>query len=287
MVEADITGFFDNIDHQWMMRMLEQRIDDKPFLGLIKKGLKAGLPEEDGQVLHPVTGTPPGGVVSPILAHVYWQYALDLWFETVVKKERKGAGALYRDADDLVCVAQYKVDAARFYRILPQRLGTFKLHVAVEKTRLVRCSRYQPGTSVDCLGFACRWDRSSAGKPVVQCRPSRKKCHRSLANFRPGWRENRSLPRKRRFGVLHAKRRGYSNDYGITGNDDSLKAFFSQARHILRPWLNRRSQKRRYTGQCFAALLKRYRIERPRITDTPQRQPALSWAFADCGRADL
>jgi RNA-directed DNA polymerase len=278
-VEADITGFFDNIDHQWMIRMLEQRIDDKPLLRLIKKWLKAGILEEDGQVLHPVTGTPQGGVVSPILANVYLHYALDLWFEKVVKKESQGAVALYRYADDFVGVAQYKADAERFYRILPQRLGTFNLHVAEDKTRIVRFSRYQPGTSFDFLGFAFRWDRSRAGNQVVKCRTSRKKFHRSLANFRTWCREHRSLPRKRLFGVLNAKLRGYYNYYGITGNYDSLKAFFSQAMHILRKWLNRRSQKRSYTGQCFEALLKRYRIERPRITDTPPRQQALFLAF--------
>ncbi len=89
-----------NIDHQWMMRMLAQRIDDAPFLRLIKQWLKAGILEEDGKVLHPATGTPQGGIVSPILANVYVHYALDLWFEHVVKKHSKGAVSLYRYADD-------------------------------------------------------------------------------------------------------------------------------------------------------------------------------------------
>jgi group II intron reverse transcriptase/maturase len=99
-VEADITGFFEPIDPQWMMRMLEQQSDDKPLLRLIKQWLHAGILEEDGQVLHPATGTPQGGVVSPILAKVYLHYALDLWCEKVVKKARKGTVALYRSADD-------------------------------------------------------------------------------------------------------------------------------------------------------------------------------------------
>jgi hypothetical protein len=217
--------------------------------------------------------------VSPILANVYLHYALDLWFEKVVKKASKGAVALYRYADDFVCVAQYKEDAERFYRALPQRLGTFNLHLAVGKTRIIRFSRYQPGTSFDFLGFAFRWDTSRTGKQVVKCRTSRKKFQRSLANFRTWCREHRSLPLKRLFGVLNAKLRGYYNYYGIIGNYDSLNAFFFQAMHILRKWLNRRSQKRSYTGQRFEALLKRQRIERPRITDIPQPQPAPSFAF--------
>ena len=87
VVEADIKGFFDNIDHDWMIRMLAERIDDRALLRLIRKWLKAGVLDTDGKVLHPVTGTPQGGIVSPILANVYLHYALDLWFEKVVKPQ--------------------------------------------------------------------------------------------------------------------------------------------------------------------------------------------------------
>ena len=83
LVEADIKGFFDNLSHQWLMRMLAERIDDEPFLRLIKKWLKAGVLDTDGQVLRPESGTPQGGIVSPVLANVYLHYALDLWFERV------------------------------------------------------------------------------------------------------------------------------------------------------------------------------------------------------------
>ena len=81
VVEADIQGFFDNIDHDWLLRMLEERIDDRALLRLIQKWLKAGVLDTDGQVLHPVTGTPQGGIISPMLANVYLHYALDLWFQ--------------------------------------------------------------------------------------------------------------------------------------------------------------------------------------------------------------
>ena len=80
VVEADIQGFFDNIDHEWLLKMLAERIDDKSFLWLIEKWLKAGVLDTDGKVLHPATGTPQGGIISPILANVYLHYALDLWF---------------------------------------------------------------------------------------------------------------------------------------------------------------------------------------------------------------
>jgi RNA-directed DNA polymerase len=100
VVEADITGFFDNLEHEWMMRMLAERIDDRALLRLIQKWRTAGVLDTDGTVRHPVTGTPPGGVVSPILAHVSLHEALDRWFEKVVKPSCRGAAWLIRYAGD-------------------------------------------------------------------------------------------------------------------------------------------------------------------------------------------
>jgi len=100
VVDADIKGFFDYIDHEWLLKMLEQRINDRAFTGLIRKWLKAGILEEDGQVVFPVTGTPQGGVVSAVLANIYLHYALDLWFEKIVKPHCHGDVKLMRFADD-------------------------------------------------------------------------------------------------------------------------------------------------------------------------------------------
>ena len=138
VVEADIKGFFDNIDHEWMIRMLEERIDDKPFLRLIRKWLKAGILETDGQVVHPVTGTPQGGIVSPVLANIYLHYALDLWFEREIKPRCRGSALLIRFADDFVCAFQNQKDAERFMEQLGTRLGKFGLEVAPDKTRILR-----------------------------------------------------------------------------------------------------------------------------------------------------
>ena len=115
IVEADIKGFFDHIDHKWMIKMLEERIDDQPFLRLIGKWLRAGILETDGQVVHPVTGTPQGGIVSPVLANIYLHYALDLWFERRIKPRCSGAAMIIRFADDFVCAFQCRSDAESFY----------------------------------------------------------------------------------------------------------------------------------------------------------------------------
>jgi RNA-directed DNA polymerase len=128
VVEADIKGFFDNIDHDWMMRMLAERIDDQPFLHLIRKCLKAGILETDGQVLHPVTGKPQGGVVSPILANLYLHYALDLWFERRFKPSCQGSAMFIRFADDFACAFERQKDAERFKPVPRKPDPKYRVH---------------------------------------------------------------------------------------------------------------------------------------------------------------
>ena len=165
IVEADIKGFFDNLDHDWLLEMLSLRIDDRAFLSLIRKWLKAGILDTDGQVLHPVTGTPQGGIVSPILANVYLHHALDLWFERVVKPRCGGQALLIRYADDYVCAFQYRRDAERFYRVMPKRLEKFGLQVAPDKIRTLRFSRFHPGLRrrFAFLGFELYWTHDRRG----------------------------------------------------------------------------------------------------------------------------
>ena len=145
VVEADIKGFFNHIDHDILLDLLAQRIDDKRFLRLIRKWLKAGILEEDQSVQYPEEGTPQGGSISPILANIYLHHAIDEWFEKVVKPHCKGEAIICRYADDFVCAFQYTEDAERFYRVLPKRLKKFNLEVAEEKTNKLRFSRFQPG----------------------------------------------------------------------------------------------------------------------------------------------
>ncbi|MCP3677999.1 MAG: group II intron reverse transcriptase/maturase, partial [Deltaproteobacteria bacterium] len=133
LVEADIRGFFDNLDHEKLIELLELRIDDKAFIRLIRKWLKAGILEPDGAVEYPEKGSPQGGIVSPILANIYLHYALDVWFEETVKVHCRGAAYLCRYADDFVCAFESKTDAERFYHVLEKRLGKFGLEVAAEK----------------------------------------------------------------------------------------------------------------------------------------------------------
>ncbi len=268
IVEADIRGFFNNISHEWMVRMLGERIDDRALLWLIKKWLKAGVLDTDGQVLHPATGTPQGGIVSPILANVYLHYALDLWFERVVKQHCRGEACLIRYADDFVCAFEEQKEAERFYKALGQRLQKFGLELSAEKTRVIAFSKHLPAgkESFDFLGFEFRWGKDRAGKAHLKRRTARQKLQSSLKRFTAWCKGNRHLRQKARFAELNRKLRGYYNYYGVIGNSARLNEFYYQAMTILLKWLNRRSQRGSYTWEGYKELLAHFGVERPRIT---------------------
>jgi group II intron reverse transcriptase/maturase len=274
LVEADIKGFFNNINHEWMIRMLQLRINDDAFLRLINKWLKAGILEEDGKILHPIVGTPQGGVVSAILANIYLHYALDLWFETVVKKHCRGMVYLCRFADDFVCLFEYKTDAERFYRTLPKRLAKFDLELSMEKTNLISFSRFpeSEGSSFEFLGFVYRWGYSRKGKKTVIMRTSPKKFRQSLARFTEWIRAERSKRIRRLMKTLNSKLRGYYNYYGVINNYESINRYFKAVCRILFKWLNRRSQRKSFNVNQFKALLIRHNIEKPRITQRVNAQ---------------
>lgn len=267
IVEADIKGFFDNINHDLLLEMLKIRIDDKPFMGLIQKWLKAGILDTDGKVINPVTGTPQGGIVSPILANVYLHYVLDLWFENVVKAHCSGAAYLCRYADDFVCVFENESDAVWFYQELGKRLEGYGLEIAADKTNLIRFSRTdrKADQCFEFLGFEFRWELNRFGKPVLQRSTSRKKYRASLAGFKDWMKKNCHIRKLMLFDKIRAKLRGYYNYYGIQGNYESLSDYFYQVKRILFKWINRRSQKKSYNWDGFSNLLEDFNLPRPRI----------------------
>jgi group II intron reverse transcriptase/maturase len=280
VVEADIKGFFDHLDHDWLLKMLTERIDDKALLWLIKKWLKAGVLDTDGKVLHPVTGTPQGGIVSPILANVYLHYALDLWFQKVVIPHCSGEACLIRYADDFVCAFEKQEDAQRFYEVLGKRLGKFGLELSEEKTRIIPFSPIsRPGkTSFDFLGFEYRWGEDRTGKPHVKRRTARKNLRNSLKRFNEWCKANRHLRLPELFKQLNAKLRGYFNYFGVIDNFPSLTLFFYKAMRLLMKYLNRRSQRGSYNWAGFVQLIEQFGIVKPYITSRPKRYNAMSTA---------
>lgn len=273
VVEADIKGFFDNIDHDWILRMLAQRIDDRRLLRLIGKWLKAGILDVTGSILHPTTGTPQGGIVSPILANIYLHYTLDLWFRKIVKPRCEGDVYICRYADDFVCCFQLGRDADRFYAALGKRLQKFKLELSLEKTRIIKFSRFHKfKVRFDFLGFEFYWGLDRQAQSRVMRRTSRSKLRRSLRTFSDWCRRSRNFRLGKLFDLLSDKLQGYYNYYGLIGNLTSLSSFYFSAMQILRKWLNRRSQRRSFTVADFKSAVTRYHIPFPMITETNERQ---------------
>jgi group II intron reverse transcriptase/maturase len=277
IVEADIRSYFDTINHAILIDMLKQRINDKPFLRLIEKWLKAGILDTDGKILDPETGVPQGGIVSPIASNVYLHHALDLWFEETVKKHCRGKAFLCRFADDYVCAFEYKDDAERFYNVLGKRLKKFDLEVAEDKTKIINFDRFnkQERKSFVFLGFEFEWGVSRNGKTILMKQTAKKKLKNSIDRITEWIREKRSIKLSWFFKSLNAKLRGHYNYYGVIGNYPSLQYFFYQVTLMLKKWLNRRSQKPSYNWQGFNDMLEHYRIEKPRIREKPAINKAL------------
>ena len=268
IVEADIKSFFDNMDHEWLLTMLKERIEDAAFLSLIRKLLKAGILDTDGKVLHPEAGTPQGGIVSPVLANIYLHFALDLWFERVVKAHCEGDALLMRYADDFVCAFRYRTDAHRFYPILPKRLGKFNLQVAPEKTKLLRFSRFHTGLRrrFVFLGFETYWDRDSKGQVRVKQRTARKKLQAACRRIKEWIKDNRHLKGNNFIEALNRRLRGHYNYYNICGNLRSVWHFYNWAIKCSFKWLNRRGGKRNsFTWKAFDRAIARLGIAKPEM----------------------
>jgi RNA-directed DNA polymerase len=280
VVEADIRSFFDTIQREWLEKMLRERIEDGAFIRLIQKWLTVGVLDTDGQVLHPATGTPQGGIVSPMLANIYLHYALDLWFQKVIKPQCQGEACLIRYADDFVCAFEDRAEAERFYNLLGERLGKFGLVLSEEKTRIIEFESSPTPlgrNGFDFLGFEFRWGRHHSGKPRVKRRTFQKKLRISRRLLTIWCRERRFLPSGEMLKGLNAKLRGYYNYYGVIGNYPSLEKFFQEAIRVFYKWLNRRSQRKSITWAGFRLMYLPV-LERPRIVERPRKRPAAAFA---------
>jgi hypothetical protein len=201
------------MDHPWLMDLLRVRIDDRAFLHLIRPWLQAGIVDTEGQVVHPEPGTPQGGPVSPVLAHVSLHYALDLWFEKGGNPHCQGEARLCRDAEDWVWAFRLQEDAERFFRVRPKRRAKFHLPVAPEKTHLWRFSRFHPRQKrrFTFLGFAFFWTPDRHGVPRVMRRTARKKLQAARQRLTEGSKPHRHLPGREFFPRLNARLRGHYN----------------------------------------------------------------------------
>lgn len=273
IVEADIRSFFDDMDHDWLCKMLEQRIDDRAFLGLIRKWLKAGIQEAGvSQVENPEKGTPQGGIISPILANIYLHYVLDLWIEKPVRKKSEGEVVFMRYADDIIVGFERHSDAERYLAQLPKRLAKFKLRLAEEKSGMVKFNRWEPKTSgvFTFLGFDFHWSPTvrSPNYWVVKRKTNKKKYRGSLRAMKDWLKSARSWPLKMILSSLRRRLRGYWNYYCVIANSRSTWRYRNAVTELVFKWLNRRSQRKSYTWEKFLRHWNGgWEIPRPRVVE--------------------
>ena len=274
IVEADIKGFFDHVNHRWLMECLKQRISDPSFVRLIGRFLRAGIMEE-GKYLETEEGTPQGGILSPVLSNVYLHYVLDLWFERRLKRELYGYAEENRYCDDFVICLQYKEDGERVLKALRERFAKFGLSLSEEKTRLIEFGRNaranaerggeRPAT-FDYLGFTHFIDRTRRGKFKVGRRTSRKKFRAKIKAMNSWLKSVKNAVRLREWWVvLRAKLLGHYRYYGVSGNICGIKRYYWRVLVLVYKWINRRSQRRSYNWRGFAQYLEYYPLPKPRV----------------------
>ena len=264
ILDCDIKGFFDNVDHKWLMKFLEHDINDKAFLRYVNRFLISGY-MENMKYYETDKGTPQGGLISPILANVYLHYVLDLFFEKKIKPRLKGEAYLVRYADDFLIMFQYENEAKQVYQLLIKRLAKFGLEMEQEKTRILPFGRFK-GTkeTFDFLGFMHYNGITRNGKYTVGHKMSKKKRKLKQQAITKWIKEHRAFKFIETIKLLNKKLIGLYAYYGINGMLEELYKIYYHTLYALRSSIFRRSQ-RRLSVKVFDKILKRVPIAEPKI----------------------
>ena len=244
VLEADIKGFFDNVDHGWLMKFLENDIADKNFLRYVKRFLIAGV-MEGTERKESDKGTPQGGQISPVLANVYLHYVLDMWVAKVLRKHCRGEIHYVRYADDFLMTFQYENEAQNVMKALKGRLGKFGLEVAEDKTRILPFGRFK-GTNenFDFLGFTFFNTQTREGKYRLGVRTSKKKLKTKKQEAKAWLKTRLTKPVSETMQLIQLSLAGHSNYYGVNGNFQLIQKFYEYVKYTCHRMLNRRHQKR-------------------------------------------
>jgi RNA-directed DNA polymerase len=281
VIDLDIQSFFDTVDREHLRAFLDQRVRDGVIRRAIGKWMNAGVMEQ-GVVIHPVRGTPQGGVISPLLSNLYLHQVLDVWFEHEVKPRLQGRAFEVRFADDAVLAFEREEDARRVLKVLAKRFARYGLTLHPEKTRLVDfrspqrqgTSGSQRARSFDMLGFSHYWERSRKGRWVVQRKTAKSRFSRALQRVGRWCRAHRHWRVTDQQQALGRKLRGHFSYYGITGNARALSRFRYEVQRQWRKWLNRRSWTARLSWEQFNRLCQRYPLPPPRVVHSVYRDAA-------------
>lgn len=265
VLEADIKGFFDNVDHEWLMKFLEHDIQDRNFLRYVKRFLIAGI-MEGSERKDSDWGTPQGGLISPVLANVYLHYVLDLWFDKVIRPKLRGEAYYVRYADDFLILFQYENEARDVLEWLKRRLEKFSLEVAEDKTRILPFGRYK-GTKddFDFLGFTFFNTKTRGGKYRIGVRTSKKKLKAKRQAAKEWLHTRMTKPVSQTMELLATVIRGHCNYYGVSGNFHAIQNFWKYLKYSTYRMLNRRHQKRSMKLDKFLRIWNYY-VKEPHLT---------------------
>ena len=274
--------FFDTVDHEWLIRMIQHRVQDKRLIKLIVRWIKVGVVDETGKRQPSERGVPQGSVISPLLANIYLHYVFDVWSHQWRQKKAKGDVTVVRYADDVVLGFQHEGDAREYLGLLNQRLQAFGLAVHPEKTRLIRFGRYamsqraargegKPET-FDFLGFThycttCRRGRFKLGRKT-----SRMRLVKQIQAVKRELQKRMHLPVRENLEWLNRVVRGYVNYYGVPGNSKAIGRFRME---IVRRWmklLRRRSQRSRLNWAKFSPWVDRNLVKARIVHPSPEKR---------------
>jgi len=270
-VDADVSGFFDNLDHGLLREIIKRRVNDGGVLRYIGKWLNAGV-LEGKSLSYPKKGTPQGGVISPMISNIFLHHVLDEWYEKEVKPRLKGRSFLIRFADDFIIGCEREEDARKVMEVLPKRFNRFNLTIHPEKTTLVDFRK--PNTkkdtgsgngTFDFLGFTHYWGKSRRGYWVIKRKTARKRLKRTIGRIWQWCRNNRHEPLEEQHRMLCTKLRGHYQYFGIRGNYRCLEFILNEATKAWQYWLSRRSRKSYIRWEKFQRILVRYPLPTPRI----------------------
>ena len=278
IVEIDIQKCFDTLDHAHLREFLKRRVRDGVLHRLIGKWLNAGV-MEDGSVSYPDSGSPQGGVISPLLSNIYLHYVLDEWLDQQVKPCMYGQVYLARFADDAVIGFTDERDARRVMDVLPKRFEKYGLSLHPSKTRMVPFqrpslqSKGKGGSSsgslgpgrFEWLGFTHYWGGSRKGNWVVKRKTASSRLSRALQRVNEWCRRNRHRPLIEQQNALSQKLLGHFSYYGITGNATALSSFRTAVDRLWRKWLSRRNRRGPIGWDRFRRLLERYALPEVRV----------------------
>jgi group II intron reverse transcriptase/maturase len=273
VLDADIRGFFDHLDHGWMMKFVQHRVADPRILRLIQKWLKAGVMEGE-QWSETEIGTPQGAVISPLLANIYLHYVFDLWVEAWRRKCAQGDVVVVRYADDNVLGFQHQTEADRFREDLRERLRKFGLELHPDKTRRIEFGRYaeqrrkrrgegKPET-FDFLGFTHIIGTTRKGYFTVRRKTGGKRMRAKLQQIKQELRSRMHHPVAQTGKWLKSVVQGYFNYHAVPGNLDSLGVFRERVTRLWRRTLICRGQKHRLPWTRLHLLAVRW-LPQPRV----------------------